>query len=75
VDALKEVNSSIQIREVPGLWDLFGAKKSDVAIQIAQAPIDADERVAVYIHSSGTTGKSCGLKSHHRGFKTLTILL
>jgi hypothetical protein len=62
VDALKNANASIQTWEIPGLWDVFAGNTRDVTIQIAQPSIDVEERVAVYIHSSGTTGWSSDQK-------------
>lgn len=53
---LKAVSSSLQAWEIPGLWKVFDP--SSLSPSPAKSAGDAEDRVAVYIHSSGTTGTS-----------------
>lgn len=53
---MKAANPSLQAWLMPGLWDIFD-RQSTVPVPIIKEPAeDPEDRVAVYIHSSGTTG-------------------
>ncbi|CAG7938799.1 unnamed protein product [Penicillium olsonii] len=69
VDALQAANTSIQTWQVPDLWEVFGGEPivTDRCLDIPAPGSDFEDRVAVYIHSSGTTGKSFNL-AYDRGF-------
>ncbi|CAG8396628.1 unnamed protein product [Penicillium salamii] len=54
-DALTAADHSLEAWRVPDLWDVFGGEPDDEFSQIPTPGSDPEERVAVYIHSSGTT--------------------
>ncbi|CAG8197552.1 unnamed protein product [Penicillium salamii] len=55
-DALTAADHSLEAWRVPDLWDVFGGEPDDEFSRIPIPDSDPEERVAVYIHSSGTTG-------------------
>ncbi|CEJ60955.1 hypothetical protein PMG11_09509 [Penicillium brasilianum] len=56
VDEIKAANSSLQSWLAPDLWDVFGRQATAPVPTIKEHVEDPEDRVAVYIHSSGTTG-------------------
>ena len=56
VDGLKAADPSLQTWEVPSLWDVFSGVANNASANLIAPGHDVDERVALYIHSSGTTG-------------------
>lgn len=64
-DALTAADHSLEAWRVPDLWDVFGGEPDDEFSQIPTPGSDPEERVAVYIHSSGTTGQSSNLTVWH----------
>jgi hypothetical protein len=62
VNELKEAKPSLQVWEVPGLWEIFRGGSPGITTAINDHTSDTEDRVAVYIHSSGTTGKTSKAK-------------
>lgn len=56
VDGLKAADPSLQTWEVPDLWDVFSGFAKNASTNFIAPGYDVEERVALYIHSSGTTG-------------------
>lgn len=56
IEELKGANPSLQAWVAPGLWEVFDSG-SGPAPAVKEPGEDTEDRVAVYIHSSGTTGK------------------
>lgn len=57
IEELKAADPSLQSFEVPGLWEVFD-RESKASVPVPEDPAeDHEDRVAIYIHSSGTTGK------------------
>ncbi|KAJ5090943.1 hypothetical protein N7532_009627 [Penicillium argentinense] len=54
IGELKAVDSSLSTSQIPDLWTLFETGSS--CPEVREPVDDAEDRVAVYIHSSGTTG-------------------
>ncbi|KAJ5670583.1 Male sterility NAD-binding [Penicillium maclennaniae] len=55
IDELKAANPSLQTWVAPGPWDLFD-NSTELDTVMKETSEDPENRVAVYIHSSGTTG-------------------
>lgn len=56
IDELEAANPLLQTWVAPGLWDLFDSVSEPEPV-IKEIAEDPENRVAVYIHSSGTTGE------------------
>jgi acyl-coenzyme A synthetase/AMP-(fatty) acid ligase len=56
VEELKTTNPSLQVWVAPGEWELFDSGPEPVPV-IKEPEEDPENRIAVYIHSSGTTGE------------------
>lgn len=56
VDGLKATDPSLQTWEVPSLWDVFSGFAKYASANLIAPSHDVEEKVALYIHSSGTTG-------------------
>lgn len=56
VEELKATNHSLQVWVAPGEWELFDSRFEPVPV-IKEPEEDPENRIAVYIHSSGTTGE------------------
>ncbi|KAH8691535.1 hypothetical protein BGW36DRAFT_388500 [Talaromyces proteolyticus] len=58
IEALKTADPSLDVYEVPSLWEVFDrSTTSSFALNSdATATSDQEDRVVIYIHSSGTTG-------------------
>ncbi|GIK01973.1 putative NRPS-like protein biosynthetic cluster [Aspergillus viridinutans] len=56
IDEIKAANSSLQSWLAPDLWDVFDRQPTAPVPVITEPAEDPEDRVAVYIHSSGTTG-------------------
>lgn len=69
-DALTAADHSLEAWRVPDLWDVFGGEPDDEFSRIPIPDSDPEERVAVYIHSSGTTGQSFNLTQYGMGIET-----
>ncbi|CAG8019901.1 unnamed protein product [Penicillium nalgiovense] len=54
IKELKGANPSLQAWLAPSLWEVFDSSAS--APVVKEPAEDAEDRIAVYIHSSGTTG-------------------
>ncbi|CAI7655071.1 unnamed protein product [Penicillium glandicola] len=55
IEELKGGNPSLQEWVVPGLWGLFDSSSAPAPV-VKEPTEDLEDRIAVYIHSSGTTG-------------------
>jgi hypothetical protein len=55
VDEIKAANLSLQSWVAPEFWEVFDREYPPPIIE--EPADDPEDRVAVYIHSSGTTGK------------------
>lgn len=58
IEELNSTDSSLKTAQLPGLWELFDRDGESPAPVVNEPAEDAEDRVAIYIHSSGTTGKS-----------------
>lgn len=56
VDEVKAANPSLQSWLAPDLWEVFCSPSTAPVPAIKELAEDPEDRVAVYIHSSGTTG-------------------
>lgn len=56
IEELRMVDPNIQAWEIPGLWGVFDRSEIHPGPVKGKTVPDEEERVAVYIHSSGTTG-------------------
>ncbi|KAJ6011704.1 hypothetical protein N7499_013320 [Penicillium canescens] len=56
VNELREAEPSLWVWEVPGLWEIFRFSPPTITTPTNDPVSDTEDRVAVYIHSSGTTG-------------------
>ena len=56
IEELKGANPSLQAWVAPVLWEVFDSG-SGPALAVKEPEEDSDDRIAVYIHSSGTTGE------------------
>lgn len=63
VEDLRTADSSIQVWEMPSLWEVFdrAARLPDPTAN--EAAPDEQDRIAAYIHTSGTTGRSFSVSS------------
>lgn len=55
VSGIVENGNRVEIFEIPPLWDIYSSDTTDAFMQEGFG--DPDDRVAIYIHTSGTTGK------------------
>ncbi|CAG8901724.1 unnamed protein product [Penicillium egyptiacum] len=55
IEELKGGNPSLQAWVAPGLWELFDSSSAPAPV-VKEPAEDAEDRITVYIHSSGTTG-------------------
>lgn len=55
VEEIKTVSPSLQAWEIPSLWDVLHLNNAK-PLPVKGPGSDTEDRVAVYIHSSGTTG-------------------
>ncbi|KAJ5668943.1 NRPS-like protein biosynthetic cluster [Penicillium macrosclerotiorum] len=55
VEDIKELDSSVESWLAPDMWTVFDHQSAALPM-IEEPPNDPEDRVAVYIHSSGTTG-------------------
>lgn len=54
ISELQTADISLEAWEAPGLWEVFDDSSAGPVIQ--EPAEDHEDRVAIYIHSSGTTG-------------------
>ncbi|KAJ5506168.1 Male sterility NAD-binding [Penicillium expansum] len=55
IEELKGANPSLKAWVAPGLWELFDSSSAPAPV-VKEPAADSEDRIAVYIHSSGTTG-------------------
>jgi len=58
IEELNGADASLKTVQLPGLWELFDRDGESPAPVVNELVEDAEDRVAIYIHSSGTTGLS-----------------
>lgn len=63
ISDLTAADTSLEAWEAPGLWEVFDDSSPGPVIQ--EPAEDHEDRVAIYIHSSGTTGTTGHSKSFH----------
>ncbi|KAJ5222267.1 uncharacterized protein N7469_008507 [Penicillium citrinum] len=56
IEELNGADASLKTVQLPGLWELFDRDGESPAPVVNEPVEDAEDRVAIYIHSSGTTG-------------------
>jgi hypothetical protein len=59
IEELKGANPSLQAWLAPGLWEVLDSSASAPVVE--EPTEDPEDRIAVYIHSSGTTGECISL--------------
>ncbi|CAI7640642.1 unnamed protein product [Penicillium pancosmium] len=55
-EELKTADSSLVAVQIPELWELFDRDGKTASPEVKEPLEDEEDRVAIYIHSSGTTG-------------------
>ena len=58
MEDVRAADSSIQVWEMPSLWEVFDRTARLPDPTANEAAPDKQDRIAVYIHTSGTTGRS-----------------
>ncbi|KAJ5261433.1 hypothetical protein N7478_012028 [Penicillium angulare] len=56
IEELKVADPSLETVQTPALWELFDLDGETPAPVVKEPVEDAEDRIAIYIHSSGTTG-------------------
>lgn len=69
ISDLIAADTSLEAWEAPGLWEVFDDSSPGPVIQ--EPAEDHEDRVAIYIHSSGTTG----MTEHSKGLHFCTVCI